>query len=114
MYLGGRVSGNFIRLRFADPVYVGLAVCAHDDNALEKAGFHEVKLQRNEKPSVAKPQLHCTLETVAIASKDRRAVYHTSDHIEAPNWSRDGKYFLFNTAGGIYQSARGRRRAGND
>jgi len=103
MYLGGRVAGNFIRLRFADPVYVGLAVCAHDDNALEEAGFHEVKLQRNEKPSEAKPQLHCTLETVAIASKDRRAVYHTMDHIEAPNWSRDGSFLLFNSGGHIFR-----------
>lgn len=44
-----------------------------------------------------------TLETVAIASKDRRVIYHTKDHIEAPNWSRDGKYFLFNSAGRIYK-----------
>ena len=45
--------------------------------------------------------MESTLETVAIASKDRRVVYHTSDHIEAPNWSRDGNYFLFNRAGRI-------------
>jgi len=30
-------------------------------------------------------------------------VYHTADHIEAPNWSRDGKYFLFNSNGHIYK-----------
>jgi Tol biopolymer transport system component len=29
-------------------------------------------------------------------------VYHTRGHIEAPNWSRDGKYFLFNRGGRIY------------
>ena len=57
----------------------------------------------------AKPQtasqavVESTLETVAIASKERRVIYHTKDHIEAPNWSRDGKYFLFNSAGRIYR-----------
>ncbi len=32
---------------------------------------------------------------------DRRMFYHTRDHIEAPNWSRDGKYFVFNRGGRI-------------
>jgi Tol biopolymer transport system component len=45
--------------------------------------------------------LECSLETVAIASTDRRIVYRTRDHIEAPNWSRDGSYFLFNRQGRI-------------
>ena len=43
------------------------------------------------------------LETIAIASKDRRVVYHTRDHIEAPNWSRDGTYLLYNSHGHIYK-----------
>jgi Tol biopolymer transport system component len=50
-----------------------------------------------------KPALHCTLEAVNIGSKDRRAIYHTLDHIEAPNWTRDGRYFLFNSGGRIYR-----------
>jgi Tol biopolymer transport system component len=32
---------------------------------------------------------------------DRRVLYHTTDHIEAPNWSRDGLYLLFNRNGRI-------------
>lgn len=96
-------SGSFIRLRFADPVYVGLGVCAHDDKALEEARFSQVELARREARAGVKPVLHCALETVPIASKDRRAVYHTRDHIEAPNWSRDGQFFLFNSAGRIYR-----------
>ena len=67
------------------------AVCAHDNNALEKAIFSNVEI-KPAAPSAESLKLESTLETVAIASKDRRVVYHASaSHFEAPNWSRDGK-----------------------
>jgi Tol biopolymer transport system component len=47
--------------------------------------------------------LESTLEIVPIASGDRRVVYHTRGHIEAPNWSRDGRNLLFNRDGRIYR-----------
>ena len=49
--------------------------------------------------------LYSTLETVPIASADRRVAYVARAHFEAPNWSRDGSYFLFNQDGGIYRLA---------
>jgi len=96
-------AGAFMRLRLTDPVYVGLGLCAHDDKALEKARFSQVALTQTQTRAEAKPVLHCTLEVVPIGSKDRRVVYHTLEHIEAPNWSRDQQYFLFNAGGRIYR-----------
>jgi hypothetical protein len=96
-------GGPFIRLTLTDPLYIGLAVCAHDDKVQEKAKFSDAEIQQKAMQAGKAPVLHCTLETVPIASKDRRAVYHTLDHIEAPNWSRDGKHFLFNSGGRIYR-----------
>ena len=95
-------SGAFFRLHLTDPLYVGLAVCAHDDSRLEKARFSHVELIHHEL-SNQKPILHSTLETVNISSRDRRVIYHTLDHLEAPNWSRDGTFFLFNSGGHIYR-----------
>jgi len=95
-------SGAFFRLRMTDPLYVGLAVCAHDDTKLEKARFSHVELLHHQL-SNEKPVLHSTLETVNISSRDRRVIYHTLDHLEAPNWSRDGTFFLFNSGGHIYR-----------
>ena len=43
------------------------------------------------------------LEVMNIVSGERRTVYRTTDHIEAPNWSRDGAYFLFNGSGLLYR-----------
>jgi dipeptidyl aminopeptidase/acylaminoacyl peptidase len=95
-------AGAFIRVKLADPLYVGIGVCAHDNKVLETAKFSQLRLRRRQAVS-GERVLHCTLETVNIASKDRRAIYHTLDHIEAPNWSRDGRYFLFNSGGRIYR-----------
>jgi hypothetical protein len=98
-----RPAGGSFKLRLADPVYVGLGVCAHDNQALEQARFSQVKVERRTHVNAANPSLESTLETVAIASKDRRAIYCTRDHIEAPNWAHDGRFFLFNSQGRIYR-----------
>ncbi len=95
-------AGGSIRIALHDPFFVGLGVCAHDSNAFEKAVFSRVVLEKP-KPAAAERVLESTLETITIASTDRRAVYTTRDHIEAPNWSRDGEYFLFNGGGRIYR-----------
>jgi Tol biopolymer transport system component/lipoprotein NlpI len=98
-----RHAGGSIKLQLKEPFYVGLGVCAHTDEVVEKAEFSEVEI-KNEKFELAKkPLVESTLEVVDIASKDRRVIYHTSGVIEAPNWTRDGRSFLFNSQGRIYR-----------
>lgn len=96
-------SGCSYRIPFKDPVYVGLAVCAHDNGVLEKAQFSNVQIAPSQAQTALRPGLHCSLEIVPIGSKDRKAIYHTTNPIEAPNWSPDGKFFLFNGQGRIYR-----------
>jgi len=100
-------AGPFIRLKMAEPLYVGLGVCAHARQGMESARFHQVTLQpaaaRTGALNSSNAVLHCALETVNVASKDRRAVYHSVDLIEAPNWARDGRSFLFNSRGHIFR-----------
>jgi dipeptidyl aminopeptidase/acylaminoacyl peptidase len=43
------------------------------------------------------------LETVDIQSKARTVVYVAPEHFEAPNWTRDGAFFLFNQDGRLYR-----------
>ena len=47
-----------------------------------------------------------TLETVNIATGDRKIIYQENIHFEAPNWSRDGKYFILNSLGKLYTITR--------
>ena len=99
-----RPAGGSFRIALAGPFYVGLAVSAHDSHALETAEFSQVTLTSLPPPVAgASPRIDSTLEVVSIASTDRRVVYETADHIEAPNWSRDGQSFLFNSGGRIYR-----------
>jgi len=95
-------AGGSFRLDLTEPFYVGLGVCAHNNDALEKAVFTNVELGAATGSS-GRPRLFSTLETVPLASKDRRAVYTTTNLIEAPNWSRDGTSLFFNSKGRIHR-----------
>jgi hypothetical protein len=96
-------AGGSVRLAFADPFYVGLAVCAHDNNALEKAVFTKVELAAVPPLDQTAAAVQSTLEVVNIDSKNRRVVYHTNARIEAPNWSRDGQILVYNGGGRLYR-----------
>jgi hypothetical protein len=97
-----RPSGASIQLPMSGDFYIGIGVCAHDKDASATATFKNVKVEQLT-PPMGKPVLWSTLETVPIASGDRRVAYTVAAHFEAPNWSRDGSYFLFNQQGKIFK-----------
>lgn len=43
------------------------------------------------------------LETFNIETQERKVIYEENAHFEAPNWSRDGQYFIFNSGGKLYK-----------
>jgi TolB protein len=98
-----RPAGTSTKLALSGSFYVGIGVSAHDKDTTETATFSNVKLETLADAGDKKPVLYSTLETVPIASGDRRVAYVAAAHFEAPNWSRDGSYFLFNQDGGIYR-----------
>jgi len=98
-----RPAGAAFRLRMHDPFYIGLGVCAHEADAVTKAEFSHVQLTSLPPAGGLATYGGSTLEVVSIASKDRRVIYYTNDLIEAPNWTRDGKSFIFNSHGHVYK-----------
>ena len=93
-----QVAGASTKLVLNGPFYIGIGVCAHDKDAVQKAVFSNVKLE-SLPPATGKPVLYSVLETIPIRSTDRRVAYVAPVHFEAPNWSRDGSFFLFNSEG---------------
>jgi TolB protein len=97
---GLKPAGGWVRVPLQGEFYVGLGVCSHDKDAVEKAVFSNVELTEP-KTATGQPALYSTLETVTIDSADRRVAYLTQGRFEAPNWTRDGSAFLFNRDGHI-------------
>jgi hypothetical protein len=95
-----KTSGASIKIPIHGSFYVGIGLCAHDKDAVETAVFSRVELTLPA-PVTTSPVLYSTLETVTIASTDRRVVYVSPHHFEAPNWTQDGAYFYFNSDGRI-------------
>ena len=98
-----RPAGGSFRIKFTEPFYIGLGVCAHDNSVSETAIFSDVKISNIKPETNGSTKLESTLETINIESKDRRVVYTAEKHFEAPNWSKDGSYFLFNSDGHIFK-----------
>lgn len=96
-----KVAGGWLRTPLQGTFYVGLGVCSHDKDVVEKAVFSNVELGVPSSPPTQQPMLYSTLETVTIDSADRRVAYLAQGHFEAPNWTRDGSAFLFNQDGHI-------------
>ena len=94
-------AGAAMRVAFSGPIYVGIGVCSHDKDAVEKAVFSNVEVkQLGATPAGENATLYGSLETITVASSDRRVVYAIPGHFEAPNWTRDGA-FIFNADGRI-------------
>ena len=55
------------------------------------------------------PRVESRLEILTIATGEREVVWSAPTHLEAPNWSRDGKALLFNQGGRMYELPLGNR-----
>jgi len=91
------LAGGSMRVPFEEPFYVGIGVCAHNKDAVETAVFRNVEVTPVP-PASGQPKLYSTLETITVASTDRRVVYVAPGRFEAPNWTRDNQ-LIFNADG---------------
>ena len=90
-------SGGSMRVPMHDPFYVGIGVCSHNKDTVEKAVFSNVELTVGAS-SEAAPKLYSTLETVPL-SGDRRVTYVAPGRLSAPFWTADGAALVFHRDG---------------
>jgi TolB protein len=92
-------------LDLGEEVYVGLFVCSHEDEVVEKAAFHDVRVVVPVKEGFdrSRDPFGSRLELLDVASGHREIIYHTDAVFEAPNWTRDGKALIFNSQGRLYR-----------
>lgn len=97
-----RFSGAAVPIEFGGAVFVGIGVCAHDQDSIEAASFTNVQIDSPTPKAAGTPKLVSTLETQSVDSTDRRIVHVSATRIEAPNWSHDGQSLIVNGDGRLY------------
>jgi Tol biopolymer transport system component len=94
---GLHFAGPAMKVALQGPFYVGIGVCAHNKDNLETAAFSNVTITPLAS-STAKGTLYSTLETITVASTDRRVVRSAAERFEAPNWLKDNS-LIYNGGG---------------
>ena len=95
-------SAGEIILDLSSTCYVGIFVCSHEADVSEKACFTEVQLQS----IVPQPStLTASLEILDVTTGKRTVVKEFPYLIEAPNWTPDGKWLVYNSGGKLYKIA---------
>lgn len=86
-------AGGSAWVEMRAPFYVGIGVCAHDKNAIEKASFTGVELDTEpERPK--HKNSYSTIETILL-SGDARTGYVSQKHLASPGWSADGQSLTY-------------------
>ena len=88
----GQMAGGSMRANVTGTYYMGIGVCAHKKDFVQKAAFSNVATG---KPDLSAPKLYSTIETINVASTDRRVVYVTEGRLTAPTWTPDGNMIEF-------------------
>ena len=107
MWLAGddgkfQLAGATGKITFQEPFYVGIGVCSHEKDLVEKAVFSKLELKPEPAQApTAKLKLYSMMEVISAESTDRRAIYVSAGRFEAPNWMPDGQRLLFNRNGKI-------------
>ena len=98
------VSQEISDLDLGDDVYVGLFICSHNPNVVEKAVFNDVRIVVPAPASLVpyRQYLGSDLEILDVQSQNSRIIYQTPGSIQAPNWMKDGKRLLYNAEGLLY------------
>jgi dipeptidyl aminopeptidase/acylaminoacyl peptidase len=94
-----------ISIVLGNEVYVGLFVCSHNKDVLERASFDNVRITRPAPDNFVpyRDYIGSDLEIMDVSTLVRRIVFTAPDSFQAPNWTKDGKALIFNSNGRLYR-----------
>jgi WD40 repeat protein len=95
------VSCQLTNLDLGDDVYIGLYVCSHAADVVEKAIFRDVRIIRPVKEGFVpyRDFIGSQLEIFDVLNGKLEVIYRSAQPFEAPNWTRDGKALIYNISG---------------
>ena len=86
-------------------VYAGLFICSHIDTVMEKAVFSNVRITIPA-PADFRPYrdyIGSNLEIMDVFTGNRKILHSAPNSLQAPNWTTDGKYLVYNSEGLLYR-----------
>lgn len=97
-------SGS-IEIDLSDKIYAGLFVGSYNSDVIESAIFRNFRLDvpapSGTDGNITPPKSR--MEIINTETWEREVLFSTDENIEAPNWSLDGEYLLYNKKGLIYR-----------
>lgn len=98
-------SEELTEIELGDEVYVGLFVCSHNADVVEKAAFQNVRIIAPAAPDFRpyRDYIGSHLEVMDLEDGHRRILYTVDDSLQAPNWTRDNKSLIYNRNGLLYR-----------
>jgi len=88
-----------------EEVYTGLFICSHEEQVTEKAVFSNVRIIR---PAPAgfipyRDYIGSHLEIMDIETGNRKILHSAPNSLQAPNWTKDGRFLIYNSEGLLYR-----------
>lgn len=98
------VTKEISDINLGDDVYVGLFICSHNKDVVEKVSFDNVRIIVPTKEDFVpyKNYLGSNIETMNVFTGSRKILYTSPESLQAPNWMPDGKNLIFNMNGLMY------------
>lgn len=93
-----------VSLALGEEVYVGLFVCSHNKDVVEKAVFRDVQITVPAGANFVpyRDYIGSNLEVLDVGTGSRRILYRAPDSLQAPNWTKDGRALIYNSNGRLY------------
>jgi Tol biopolymer transport system component len=98
------VSQALDSLDMGDDVYVGLFICSHNPDVVEKAEFNNVRIVVPAPKTLVpyRDYLGSSIEILDLETQNSRIIYQIPKSLQAPNWTQDGKSLIYNRDGTLY------------
>ncbi|MEO8414143.1 MAG: biopolymer transporter TolR [Ginsengibacter sp.] len=99
------VTERVMDVNLGDDVYVGLFICSHNKDVIEKVSFDNVRVIVPAKEDFVpyRDYIGSNIETMDVFTGRRRIVFTAPKSLQAPNWTPDGNSLLYNTNGLMYR-----------
>ncbi|HEY5407191.1 MAG TPA: biopolymer transporter TolR [Ginsengibacter sp.] len=99
------VTQEITDITAGDDVYVGLFICSHNKDVVEKVSFDNVRIIVPAKEDFVpyKDYIGSCIETMDVNTGKRQILFTSPKSLQAPNWTTDGKGLIYNTGGLMYR-----------